>query len=103
LKVIYAPEAANDADQIERYHADRTGADFAIRFIDHITDTFERLVKRHPAAGRARPDLGPERRCLSVIPYVVFYRIEGRTVYVIRILHGRRDIKPPLASLLLAM
>ena len=102
VTVSYSDGAQSDLQQIHSYYAVRAGAEVAIRFSDRITATFERLVRRHPAAGRRRPDLGQEIRALPVVPYVVFYTADARRIRVVRILHGHRDIRPPLASLLLA-
>jgi len=33
------------------------------------------------------------RRAMSIGPWIAFYRIEGETVFVQRILHSARDIK----------
>jgi len=50
-----------------------------------------------------RDDLEAGVRALPVLPYLVFYIVEAKRVYAIRVLHGSREIKPPLASLLLAV
>ncbi|HKZ96432.1 MAG TPA: type II toxin-antitoxin system RelE/ParE family toxin [Hyphomicrobiaceae bacterium] len=42
---------------------------------------------------RERPELGVGRRAMSIGPWIAFYRIEGETVFVQRILHSARDIK----------
>ena len=43
---------------------------------------------------RERAELGPGRRALVEPPYLIFYRIIGSTVYILRVMHGARDIKP---------
>jgi len=103
LSVEYAAEAISDLDHIETYYSNRTAPEFARRMVERITGTFQRLVKRNPRAGRLRNDLDPDVRSLPVLPYLVFYRVEGKRVFVKRILHGNRNVKPPLASLLLAV
>lgn len=60
-------------------------------------------IARNPRAGRLRQDLGPDIRSFPVLPYVVFYRIKRGRIDVVRILHGHRDIRPPLGSLLAAV
>jgi toxin ParE1/3/4 len=103
MKPQYNEQAANDLQQIERHYAERADAVVAENLIDRITSTLERLIARNPGAGRCRPELGPHIRSFPVLPYVVFYRVEGRRIFVLRIIHGHRDIRPPLASLLTAV
>jgi plasmid stabilization system protein ParE len=100
LSLEYSAAALGDLEQIERYYAERTTAEFARQSVERITATFERLVMRNPRAGRLRKDLDPDARLLPVLAYLVFYRVEERRVQVRRILHGHRNLKPPLASLL---
>lgn len=40
---------------------------------------------------------------LPVLPYLVFYIVKAKGIYVIRVLYGHREVKPLLASLLLAV
>jgi len=43
--------------------------------------------------GRLRDDLAPSLRSIVASkPYVVFYRVDGMTVEVVRVLHGMRDL-----------
>ncbi len=51
------------------------------------------VLARFPEMGHLRPEIGPNIRSTLVWPYVVFYRIEGDIVYIIRILHGKRDLR----------
>jgi toxin ParE1/3/4 len=103
LRVAYTAPARNDLDDIWRYYAERVGADAAEQFTLRIMTTLERLLTRNPRIGRRRPEFGFDIRSFPVSPYVVFYRVEGPHVQVVRILHGHRDIRPPLASLLVAV
>ena len=46
-----------------------------------------------PEMGRLRPEIAPNLRSTLVHPYVLFYRVEGETVQIVRILHGKRDLR----------
>jgi toxin ParE1/3/4 len=46
-----------------------------------------------PEMGRLRPEIAPNLRSTLVWPYVIFYRVESDNVQIIRILHGRRDLR----------
>ena len=39
------------------------------------------------------PGVAPNLRSTLVKPYVIFYRIEGDIVQIVRILHGKRDLR----------
>lgn len=103
MRVAYARDALSDLDGIEEYHTEKVGIDFAKSLVERVTGTFERLASRKPRAGRLREELGPGVRALPVLPFIVFYFVDKKQVYVLRVLHGHRNIKLPLASLLLAM
>lgn len=101
--IRYSAQATDDLDNIEIYHTDRAGSRAAEGLMNRIIATLERLIVRNPGAGRRRPEFGSDVRSFPVLPYVIFYRAERNRVYVVRVLHGHRNIQRPLASLLLAM
>ena len=63
----------------------------ADRVIDAILAS-SRLHVRFPSMGQNRRELGPSLRSFVVSPYVVFYRPQGDTIEVLRVLHAARDI-----------
>jgi toxin ParE1/3/4 len=56
------------------------------------------LLVNFPSIGRARPALGRGLRSFRVrqFQYVLFYRVEGSEVRLIRLLHGARRIRRAL-------
>ena len=53
-----------------------------------------RLLARFPGMGHTRPDVPDERyRFHSVGNYVIAYRVDGKTLVVVRVLHGARDFR----------
>ena len=103
MKIFYSAASVEDLGRIGEYYAERVSPQIARELTRRIKDTLDRVIRRNPQAGRRRVELGPEVRSFPVLPYVVFYSAAGRHVYVIRILHGHRDVRPPLASLLVAV
>jgi plasmid stabilization system protein ParE len=74
-----------------------------VRAARKYDSNFERTIKRlarFPGLGSPRPHFGPETRMLSVDPYLIFYDggPKSETVYVLRILHGHRNITPELIA-----
>jgi len=52
-----------------------------------------RMLAQFPELGRLRTEIAPHVRSTLVHPYVLFYRIVGDEVQILRILHGRRDLR----------
>jgi toxin ParE1/3/4 len=50
-------------------------------------------LARFPEIGRRRPEIAANVLSTLVPPYVLFYRIDGETVQILRILHGKRDLR----------
>jgi len=83
----------SDLDDIWYYVASQSGnTDIADRLIGSITDRFF-LITSYPNLGRARDeDLRPGLRTFPVGEYVIFYRLEGEDVVILRVLRGSRNI-----------
>jgi toxin ParE1/3/4 len=84
-------QAEADLDEAWAYLAtkNRRAAD---RLIDAIWDAARRHA-RFPESGRSREEYAANLRSFVVSPFVVFYRPVEDTIEVIRVLHGRRDIR----------
>jgi toxin ParE1/3/4 len=61
----------------------------ADRMIDRFTATFERIAQ-FPESGERYEHAKGQFRMVAVAPYVVFYRIVGDEVDIVRVLHGAR-------------
>jgi len=98
----YSASARFDLARIWAHHAERVSIQGADSMVQRIEEALRRIVVPHPSAGRVRPEFGRGIRSFPVVPYIVFYRVERGRVYVVRVLHGHRDIQQPLMSLLVA-
>jgi toxin ParE1/3/4 len=103
MKLVYSPEAQRDRRRIFYESRSRFGAAQAEAFSSRLRTTIHTTILAFPAAGRLRSELGGGVRSYPIVPFVVFYRVEGQRLLVLRILHGRRDIKAPILSLLVAI
>ena len=65
-----------------------SAADPLVRSIDAACDR----LAAFPELGPSRDDIRLGLRHLSVDQYLVFYRINGADVRIVRVLHGRRDL-----------
>lgn len=91
LSVVLSPEAQIDFEGILVYGRREWGEDRANDYAATIYSAIQDLA-RFPYIGPARPHLFPGARCRVVEQHLVFYRVDGTTVTVVRILHGRMDI-----------
>jgi len=81
---------------IEYIGRDNPGA--AARFRRRCEKTLRRLV-RFPKSGRSLPEFpGLPYREVIVPPYRFFYRIQGRTVWVVGVWHGAQLPDQPTAA-----
>jgi len=94
LDVRLRPAALSDLTDIWTYLATRneTAADRILREIDARFS----MLADHPEAGRTREDIGVDLRSFPVESYNLYYRVSGRTLDVIRVLHAARDVTPDL-------
>jgi toxin ParE1/3/4 len=102
VKVFYVRAARNDLAQIWLACAQRSGRSLADKLVGKIEETVERTVGAFPTSGRLRPELGDAVRSFPVVPYVAFYQIKRSRIVILRVLHGHRDLRRPLASLIAA-
>ena len=100
-RVVWAPAAINDLDEIVEFIAAREGAVTARRLSEQIAARIETLTM-HPTRGRIVPELKQfgikDYRELIVRPYRVFFRIMKQDVGIVGVLDGRRDLEELLVN-----
>ncbi len=92
-KLIYAPKALEDLQGIKTYVAKQFGEDKAKACVKKITSTAKQL-ELFPGEGPCLENLieySTDYHYLVIKPNYVFYRIEGNTVRIIRILNEKQD------------
>jgi toxin ParE1/3/4 len=95
-RVVRRPRAVRDIVEIAVYIGQNSPA-AAQRFVDASDRTFA-LLADQPRLGRIYAPDNPQLtaiRCLAVSDfprYLIFYRLSGATVEVVRVLHGARDL-----------
>ena len=89
-----SPEAQADLEEIKEYIADELeNPDAALATVNRIIKTL-RILRTHAFAGAplsSVTDVESDYRFLVSGNYLAFYRAYGNTVYVDRVLYGRRD------------
>jgi toxin ParE1/3/4 len=89
-KLIRTPAAVRDLVSITDWIA-ADNLDAALRFYDEV-DRLLSLIARYPRMGEAVDQLGPGVRRHTLGDYLLFYRLSGDGIELIRVLHGARDI-----------
>ena len=90
-KVILSEAADTDLEDIFDYTLEEFGLDQAVSYVSEFDDTFE-TISENPEIGRKREEIREELRSLAKDKYVIFYRILGDHIRIVRILHGSRDL-----------
>ena len=87
-------KAETDLDDIWYFVATESGSiAVAERLIESIGDNIL-LLARYPHLGRSRDsEFGPGTRSFAVGDYVIVYVIEKDDVWILRVVHGRRDLE----------
>jgi|SRR6266852_6966491 len=85
------PRATLDLIEIWNYIADDS-IENADLFIDQLDEAMRKL-RRYPGMGRQREELAPRIRSFPYQRYVIFYRIDSKTIEIVRVLHGARDVE----------
>lgn len=93
-KIRLTPEAANDLREIKQYiSAELKNPTAAVRVVERITKSI-RVLQNFPAAGvslESKTGYSTDYRMLVSEKYLVFYRVNGDIVSIIRVLNGRQD------------
>ena len=90
-RIIYSPEAKADIAAIGGYIAEKASEMTAARFLDRIRLGIEGMA-RFPGSCPLMPEFGSDLRRLVVGHYLVFYHFDDETVFIVRVLHGARNI-----------
>lgn len=93
-RLLYSPQASSDLHEIRLYINDELqNATAAINVVSKITKKIRSLMD-FPHMGAALSSITniiTDYRYLIYGNYTAFYRYDKQSVYVIRILYGRRD------------
>ena len=95
-RILWAPAAIRDLDEILAYLATRDGPEAASLVYSKISGRIESL-SRHPHRCRIAPELREigvsEYREILVYPYRTFFRVSGDVLGIVGVLDGRRDLE----------
>jgi len=89
LRLRWTRLAERDLDDIAAYIGQDSPA-AAARVVLELIDQAETLLPRHPALGRPGRVLGTRELVVGSLPYVLPYRVRGKDIEILRVLHTSR-------------
>ena len=101
-RISFVRGASDDWARIWEYGVEAHGRSAARSLMRRLYATIYKTIGAFPESGRRRFEFGSDVRSFAVVPYIVFYRVDGARIEVLRVLHAARDLKGPLMSLLLS-
>ena len=90
-EVKLSAAARRDLARIDDFSTAEFGGDVADEYTRGLKTVFD-LLKRHPRAGEAQHEYGAGVRCKVHRSHRIIYRIDGKTVFVQRILHHSQHV-----------
>jgi toxin ParE1/3/4 len=102
VKITYRQAASDDVVRQFRYYlADKDLPEIAVRFRDAVRNTMESL-REHPLIGARYRSSAPQLQNLRSWPVAgfeairIYYLTDDDAIHVVRVLHGKRDVKSVL-------
>lgn len=93
-KLVYLTPAAEDIEEIVKYHLNEAGVESAQKIYNRIKTEINKLPD-FPLLGQIHPDplLASQnyRKLVITSTYVVVYKVIDNTVYIYRIVNGKTD------------
>jgi toxin ParE1/3/4 len=91
LQLFWSPEAETDLLTIWRWGAAHFSADTADTHLRDIQHAARNLLE-FPNVGVKRDQIVPGIRSVVVYPTVIFYRVSGASIDIVRVVDGRRNL-----------
>ena len=90
-RLVWSADAEDDVLLIWGYGAEEWSADVADDHERMIWRTVNRLCE-NAHLGKLRDDLIVGVRSIVADPHIVFYRVTGNTIEIVRVVHQREDV-----------
>ena len=91
--IVLSPDAEDDIIEIYRSGIANFGIGQADAYEAMLRHSVKIELAFHPFIGIARPELGHDIRALYRGAHHIYYRVEGDTLTIIRIVSGRMNVE----------
>lgn len=88
---ILSEAADKDLEDIFDYTIEHFGFEQAEKYLLEIEKIFNDIYL-HPKSGKARNEIKKGLYSFPKDNHIIFYRISDKHIYIVRVLHGSRDI-----------
>ena len=95
-KLKLSPAARTDLKSIGQYTKEKWGKDQRNRYLAGLDDRFHGLAD-NPMLGRSRGEIKEGYRSFNEGSHAIFYRVTGRDIEIISILHQSMDVEQHLS------
>ena len=92
LELAKRPLAKDDLKEIWRYTYENWGVQQADHYLYELDAAMQKLLVS-PDLGRPRDALRAGYRSVHIGRHTVFYRVEGRSLEIVRVLHDSMDVE----------
>ena len=89
-RIEFTEAAENDLEAILNYTALQWGEQQVDVYLAVIEKALRR-IKENPDSGRPKYGVSKQLKGYNAGKHIIFYRVEDKTIYIIRILHGSMD------------
>jgi toxin ParE1/3/4 len=89
MNLLWSPEAIQDLIALRAYISQENAA-IARQIILRIMDGIEHLLPENPHIGRPGRVPGTRELVIPRTPYIVPYRVQRKTIQILRVYHGAR-------------
>lgn len=83
--------ADKDLEDIFDYTSDEFGFEQAEKYLLEIEEIFQNLIL-NPQLGKKRDEIKKDLYSFPKDNYVIFYKILNKSIRIVRVLHGSRDV-----------
>lgn len=87
-EVVKSPLAKSDLKNIWRYSFDKWGEDQAVKYLLQLDAGMQRLTG-NPKIGKTREKIREGYRSVHIYRHVIYYRLQGKNIDIVRVLHER--------------
>ena len=92
MKSDFTKAAVSDLRSVRDYTLEKWGAGQEEQYLNALWEKFEEMLS-DPERWRFRPDLFPDCQIAAQGKHVILFRLQGRTLQIVRILHGAMDYR----------
>ena len=92
MTLEFTPAAISDLRSVREYTLEKWGSRQEQRYLDGLWTKFETILA-NPERWRARDDLFPGCQIAAEGRHVILFRLQGRTLQIVRVLHSAMDFQ----------